>query len=82
MSAQPAKTADSLVHQLATSMARTAVRQFSFPTALRTIVEVSLFCGVFIVAGIISLGTSIQSMLAPMVPFVLVMMFSMVASGV
>ncbi|WP_157736250.1 hypothetical protein [Granulosicoccus antarcticus] len=44
--------------------------------------ESLLFCCVFLAAGYVSLGHSVQSMLAPMVPVVFIMMMSMVLSGV
>lgn len=41
-----------------------------------------MFAGVFIAAGFISLGLGVTSMLEPMVPVILVIMLSNVASGV
>lgn len=58
------------------------IRQFSFPTPIRGIVEAFMFASVFLAAGHISLGLAIKEMLVPLVPVVLVMMFCMVASGV
>lgn len=75
-------TTDSLGNQLVGAMLATAVRQFRFPEFLRGLTEALIFCGIYLVAGIISLGVSVEEMLAPMVPVVLLMMFCMVASGV
>ncbi len=73
---------DSILRQLRTAAGRTLVRQFRFPPLLRGFAEALIFAGVYLCAGIISLGVGIEQMLAPMVPVVLVMMFCMVASGV
>lgn len=75
-------TDQNLAQQLCSALGRTIVRQFRFPPMIRGCVEALLFCSVFIAAGIISLGIGVKAMLAPMVPFVLMMMFCMVASGV
>ncbi len=58
------------------------VRQISFPSLLRALTEIGMFAGVFIAAAYISLGIGIHEMLAPMVPVILVIMLSNVASGV
>jgi len=68
--------------QLTTPWGHTLVRQFRFPPLLRGLVEALIFATVYILAGLISLGIGWKSLLAPMVPTVLVMMFCMVASGV
>lgn len=78
--ASPAPT--TLSGQFATALGQTLVRQFRFPPLLRGLVEAAIFATVFILAGLISLGIGWKSMLGPMVPTVLVMMFCMVASGV
>lgn len=57
-------------------------RQVKFPTFFRALTESLFFCGVFLAAGHISLGLDVKDMLVPMVPVVLVMMLSMVFSGV
>lgn len=57
-------------------------KQISFPSFLRALTEMCMFAGVFIAAGIISLGVGIVEMLVPMVPVILVIMLSNVASGV
>lgn len=67
---------------LARSLTRKVVRQFRFPQLLRGAVEVLTLSSVFLVAGIVSLGTPLVQMLGPMVPVVCMMMFCMVASGV
>lgn len=61
---------------------RTVARQIRFPTLVRGITESLLFSCVFLAAGYVSLGYPISVMLAPMVPVVLIMMLSMVLSGV
>lgn len=68
--------------QLLSALWTAAVRQFRFPKFMRGLTEMLIFCGIYLVAGYISLGISIQAMLTPMVPIVLLMMFCMVASGV
>ncbi len=68
--------------QLAVALWTAAVRQFRFPKFVRGLTEALIFCGIYLVAGYISLGISIEAMLVPMVPIVLLMMFCMVASGV
>ena len=74
--------AEPLTGQFASALGRTLVRQFRFPPLLRGLVEALIFATVYILAGLISLGVGWKSMLGPMVPTVLVMMFCMVASGV
>ena len=49
---------------------------------MRALVESLMFCCVFLAAGYVSLGYSVTAMLPPMVPVVLIMMLSMVFSGV
>ncbi len=73
---------DSILRQLREGAGRTLVRQFRFPPILRGLAEALIFAGVYLCAGIISLGVGVGQMLGPMVPVVLVMMFCMVASGV
>lgn len=63
-------------------LTRVALRQFRFPRAMTGIFEALTIATVFVVAGIVSLGVPVKSMLGPMVPVVLMMMFCMVASGV
>lgn len=58
------------------------LRQISFPSFLRAMIEIAMFAGVFFAAGFISLGFGFREMLAPMVPVILVIMLSNVASGV
>lgn len=64
------------------SLSRTFVRQVRFPTFMRALVESLLFCSVFLAAGFVSLGHTPVELLQPMVPVVLIMMLSMVFSGV
>ena len=64
------------------SVSSTITRQVRFPTFFRAVTESLLFSCVFLAAGYVSLGYSISTMLAPMVPVVLLMMLSMVLSGV
>lgn len=64
------------------SIADKVVKQISFPSPLRALIEVGMFAGVFIAAGFISLGLGVSAMLAPMVPVILVIMLSNVVSGV
>jgi len=64
------------------AITRKIVRQFRFPPLLRGLVEMAALAGVFLLAGYISLGVPLVSMLAPMVPVILLMSFSMIASGV
>ena len=68
--------------QLVSALWSAAVRQFRFPKFVRGLTEALIFCSIYLVAGYISLGISIEAMLIPMVPIVLLMMFCMVASGV
>lgn len=63
-------------------LGRTLLRQVRFPTFMRALVESLMFCCVFLAAGYVSLGYSVTAMLPPMVPVVLIMMLSMVFSGV
>jgi len=58
------------------------LKQISFPSPLRAVIEIAMFAGVFAAAGYISLGLGLSDMLAPMVPVILVIMLSSVASGV
>lgn len=60
----------------------TQIKQFSFPTPFRALIETCMFVGIFFAAGYISLGLSIQQMLVPMVPVTLVFMLASVSSGV
>ncbi len=64
------------------AVAEKAVKQISFPTALRALIEIAMFAGVFAAAGFISLGLSLGDMLTPMVPVIFVIMVASVASGV
>ncbi len=70
------------VSSAAGAIAEKLVKQISFPSPLRAITEICMFAGVFAAAGFISLGLGIGDMLAPMVPVILVIMLSNVASGV
>lgn len=58
------------------------LKQISFPSPLRAVIEIAMFSGVFAAAGYISLGFGLGEMLAPMVPVTLVIMLASVASGV
>jgi len=58
------------------------LKQISFPTPLRAVIEIAMFAGVFAAAGYISLGLGFDAMLAPMIPVIFVIMLSNVASGV
>jgi len=60
----------------------TQIKQFSFPTPFRAVIETCMFVGIFFAAGYISLGLSIPQMLEPMVPVTLVFMLASVSSGV
>jgi len=80
--AQAIPHSEPLGGQLLSALASAAVRQFRFPKFLRGLTEALLFCGIYLVAGEISLGMPLVDMLSPMVPVVLLMMFCMVASGV
>jgi len=64
------------------AVADKALKQISFPTALRAVIEIAMFAGIFMAAGFISLGLSFSAMFAPMVPVILIIMLSSVASGV
>lgn len=64
------------------SVADRLVRQISFPSPLRALIEVIMFAGVFVAAGYICLGMTFSQMLSPMVPVILVIMLANVASGV
>lgn len=66
----------------ANAVAEKVFKQISFPGPLRALIEIGMFAGVFVAAGYISLGLGVTSMLAPMVPVILVIMLSNVASGV
>ena len=72
----------SIGNQATQALWAAVVRQFRFPKFLRGLTEALIFCGIYLVAAEISLGLSLEAMLAPMVPVVLLMMFCMVASGV
>ena len=63
-------------------LAPALVRPVCFPSVLRARVESLLFSSVFLAAGYVSLGHSMSTMPAPMVPVVFIMMMSMVLSGV
>jgi len=60
-------------HALSVAFTRMIVRQFRFPPLLRGIVEMAAMASVFLVAGYISLGAPLVSMLTPMVPVVALM---------
>ncbi|MFK8080189.1 MAG: hypothetical protein AB8B97_07895 [Granulosicoccus sp.] len=79
MSSSPRNFGQFVVRRL---NAKTFTRQVKFPSLLRGFTESLLFCGVFLVAGYVSLGLSIFDMLPPMVPVVFLMMLAMVFSGV
>lgn len=64
------------------AMADRMVKQISFPSPLRALIEIAMFAGTFAAAGYISLGLGLSDMLAPMVPVILVIMLASVASGV
>lgn len=70
------------VSAAANAVTEKLLKQISFPSPLRALIEVAMFAGVFIAAGYISLGVGISSMLVPMVPVILVIMLANVASGV
>ena len=70
------------VHNTFHSIVALAIRQVKFPSLPRAVIESALFCGIFLAAGYVSLGVEIVDMLILMVPVVLIMMLSMVASGV
>jgi len=58
------------------------LKQISFPSPLRAVIEIAMFAGVFVAAGYISLGLGLTEMSAPMVPVILIIMLSSVVSGV
>jgi len=64
------------------SIATIVIRQVKLPSLLRAVVESAIFSGIFLAAGYISLGVDIFDLLMMMIPVVLIMMLSMVASGV
>jgi len=66
----------------AQALAERLLKQISFPSPLRAVIEICMFAGVFAAAGFISLGFGIREMLSPMVPVILVIMLANVASGV
>ncbi len=68
--------------QIGTWVWQTMCRQLSLPSPLRALAEITMFSGVFLVAGKISLGVSLEQMLWPMLLIVGLMMLSMVVSGV
>ena len=61
---------------------KTASRQISFPSLRRSLAEFAMFAGVFIAASKVSLQLPYSEMLVPMLSVVILMMASMVASGV
>ena len=72
----------SLVSSTVQTTSRIAFRQVKFPSFMRGVTESLIFCSVFLASGYVSLGLGITAMLVPMVPIVLIMMLSMVFSGV
>ena len=58
------------------------VRQFSFPTPMRGAVEAVAVAAVYLAAGTVALDVAFRELLGPLVPVVLAMMLSSVASGV
>ena len=58
------------------------LRQFSFPTPMRGAVEALVVSAVYLAAGIVALDVPFRTLLGPLVPVVLAMMLSSVASGV
>ncbi len=72
-------------HYLSSTLQAVSVKllkQISFPSPFRALIEIVMFAGVFAAAGYISLGLGLDDMLAPMVPVILVIMLASVASGV
>lgn len=66
----------------ANAVARKLLKQISFPSPLRALVEIGMFVSVFVASGMTSLGLGFSHMLTPMVPVILVIMLANVASGV
>lgn len=78
MNASDNRVVASAVHLLV----ETQLKQFSFPSPFRALIEICMFAGIFFAAGYISLGMSVPQMLVPMVPITLVFMLASVSSGV
>ncbi len=57
-------------------------RQVTLPSIAIGLLEVFIFCGVFLVTGIIGLNSAFLSLILPMFVFAAVMMGSMVLTGV
>ena len=64
------------------SLPATLLRQFSFPTPVRGAVEAVAVAAVYLAAGTVALDVPFRALLGPLVPVVLAMMLSSVASGV
>ncbi len=60
----------------------TLSRQISFPTPLRALAEIAMFAVAFIAAAKISLGVPMDQLFWPLVEVEVIMMLSMVISGV
>ena len=58
------------------------LRQFRFPTPVRGAVEAVAVTAVYLAAGTVALDVPFRALLGPLVPVVLAMMLSSVASGV
>ena len=58
------------------------LRQFSVPTPMRGLVEAVVVAAVYLAAGTVALDVPFETLLGPLVPVVLAMMLSSVASGV
>ncbi len=67
---------------LALATAEKMLKQISFPSFLRALIEIAMFCGVFLAAGYISLGVGLMELAQPMIPVVFVIMLSSIMSGV
>ena len=66
----------------AQSLSTTLLRQFRFPTPMRGAVEALVVAAVYLAAGTVALDVPFRDLLGPLVPVVIAMMLSSVASGV
>ena len=64
------------------SLSARLLRQFSFPTPMRGAVEALVVAAIYLAAGTVALDVPFRELLGPLVPVVLAMMLSSVASGV
>ncbi len=57
-------------------------QQITLPSPAMAIMEVVLFCSVFLATGAFGLNATLVSMIFPMTTFVIIIMFGMIVSGV